>query len=129
MAIIPTFLHLIPLAALAAMLVYTGFRLTHPTEFVHIYRIGREQLAIFITTMVMVVVTDLLVGVLIGVILKVALHLANGFPFDLSLSPTSRLKTSQMIRVLFVLETLRYSATGFHSAGKSSKWALFRSEI
>ena len=79
-AIIPTFLHLIPLAALAAMLVYTGFRLTHPTEFVHIYRIGREQLAIFITTMVMVVVTDLLVGVLIGVILKVALHLANGVP-------------------------------------------------
>ena len=79
-AIIPAFLHLIPLAALAAMLVYTGFRLTHPTEFVHIYRIGREQLAIFLTTMVMVVVTDLLVGVLIGVVLKVALHLANGVP-------------------------------------------------
>ena len=79
-AIIPSFLHLIPLAALAAMLVYTGFRLTHPTEFVHIYRIGREQLAIFLTTMVMVVVTDLLVGVLIGVVLKVALHLANGVP-------------------------------------------------
>ena len=79
-AFIPTFLHLIPLAALAAMLVYTGFRLTHPTEFIHIYRIGREQLAIFITTMVMVVVTDLLVGVLIGVILKVSLHLANGVP-------------------------------------------------
>ena len=39
-AIIPTFLHLIPLAALAAMLVYTGFRLTHPTEFIHIYRIA-----------------------------------------------------------------------------------------
>ena len=79
-AFIPTFLHLIPLAALAAMLVYTGFRLTHPTEFIHIYRIGREQLAIFITTMVMVVVTDLLVGVLIGVILKISLHLANGVP-------------------------------------------------
>ena len=79
-AFVPTFLHLIPLAALAAMLVYTGFRLTHPTEFIHIYRIGREQLAIFITTMVMVVVTDLLVGVLIGVILKVSLHLANGVP-------------------------------------------------
>ena len=39
-AIIPTILHLIPLAALAAMLVYTGYRLAHPTEFVHVYRIG-----------------------------------------------------------------------------------------
>src|SRR5690606_4602388 len=41
-ALIPTLLHLIPLAALAAMLVYTGFRLAHPNEFMHVYRIGRE---------------------------------------------------------------------------------------
>ena len=39
-ALIPTVLHRIPLAALAAMLIYTGFRLTHPSEFVHTYRRG-----------------------------------------------------------------------------------------
>ena len=50
-ALIPTVLHRIPLAALAAMLVYTGYRLAHPTEFVHVYRIGKEQLAIFVTTL------------------------------------------------------------------------------
>ena len=53
-ALIPTILHRIPLAALAAMLVYTGYRLAHPTEFVHVWRIGKEQLAIFVTTLVMV---------------------------------------------------------------------------
>lgn len=40
-ALIPTILHRIPLAALAAMLVYTGFRLAHPSEFLSVWRIGK----------------------------------------------------------------------------------------
>jgi len=79
-ALIPTVLHRIPLAALAAMLVYTGYRLAHPTEFINVYRIGREQLAIFVTTLVVVLATDLLIGVAAGIILKMVLHVANGVP-------------------------------------------------
>lgn len=79
-ALIPTVLHRIPLAALAAMLVYTGYRLAHPTEFLHVYRIGREQLAIFITTLVAVLATDLLIGIGIGIALKMIIHLVNGVP-------------------------------------------------
>jgi MFS superfamily sulfate permease-like transporter len=79
-ALIPTFLHRIPLAALAAMLVYTGFRLAHPSEFVHVWRIGKEQLAIFVTTLFMVLATDLLVGVAAGIVLKIVIHVANGVP-------------------------------------------------
>lgn len=78
--LIPTILHRIPLAALAAMLVYTGTRLAHPNEFRNVYRIGREQLLIFVVTMVVVLATDLLIGVAAGVILKMILHLANGVP-------------------------------------------------
>lgn len=77
-ALIPFYLHRIPLAALAAMLIYTGYRLAHPNEFVHVYRIGKEQLAIFVTTLVVVLATDLLVGVAVGILLKVIIHLANG---------------------------------------------------
>ncbi len=79
-ALIPMALHHIPLAALAAMLVYTGFRLAHPMEFVNVYRIGKEQLAIFVTTLVMVLATDLLVGVAAGIVLKIIIHVANGVP-------------------------------------------------
>jgi MFS superfamily sulfate permease-like transporter len=86
-ALIPTFLHRIPLAALAAMLVYTGYRLAHPMEFVHVYRIGKEQLAIFVTTLVAVLATDLLIGIGIGILLKMIIHVANGVPLKSLFKP------------------------------------------
>jgi MFS superfamily sulfate permease-like transporter len=79
-ALIPMVLHRIPLAALAAMLIYTGFRLTHPKEFMHVYEIGREQLVIFVATLVGVLATDLLIGILIGIATKLVIHLINGVP-------------------------------------------------
>lgn len=79
-ALIPTLLHRIPLAALAAMLIYTGFRLTHPKEFMHVYKIGSEQLTIFVATLIGVLATDLLIGIVIGIAVKVGIHLYNGVP-------------------------------------------------
>ncbi len=79
-ALIPTVLHRIPLAALASMLIYTGFRLTHPTEFLHVYKIGKEQLLIFVATLVGVLATDLLIGIMIGIGVKLVIHLINGVP-------------------------------------------------
>lgn len=81
-ALIPMALHRIPLAALAAMLVYTGYRLAHPREFLQVYRIGREQLVIFVTTLVAVLATDLLVGVALGILVKLVIHLMNGVPIS-----------------------------------------------
>jgi MFS superfamily sulfate permease-like transporter len=80
-ALIPALIHLIPLAALAAMLIYTGYRLAHPREFFNIYKVGAEQLAIFVTTLVAVLATDLLQGIAIGIGLKFLIHLVNGVPF------------------------------------------------
>ncbi len=77
-ALIPMVLHRIPMAALAAMLIYTGFRLAHPNEFLNVLRIGREQLVIFVVTLVSVLATDLLIGIGIGIATKVVIHLANG---------------------------------------------------
>ncbi|WP_237607436.1 SulP family inorganic anion transporter [Roseimaritima sediminicola] len=77
-ALIPMVLHRIPMAALAAMLIYTGFRLTHPSEFMNVWKIGREQLVIFTVTLVAVLATDLLIGIAIGIATKAAIHLTNG---------------------------------------------------
>ncbi|MFT4843766.1 MAG: carbonic anhydrase [Planctomycetota bacterium] len=56
----------IPLAALAAVLVVTGFQLASPKLFREMWRDGWNQFLPFVVTIVAIVTTDLLTGVLIG---------------------------------------------------------------
>ncbi len=79
-AILPGLIHRIPLAALSAMLVFTGFRLASPREFQNVFQTGKEQLFIFISTLLGVLATDLLVGVGIGIAVKFTIHILNGVP-------------------------------------------------
>ena len=62
-------LNLIPLSALAAVLLLVGFKLTTPALYRAQWRLGREQFLPFIITIVAVLFTDLLKGVSIGLIL------------------------------------------------------------
>ena len=71
----------IPNAALAAMLVFTGYRLASPQTFKNTYAIGWEQLVIFCSTIVVTLATDLLVGIGAGILVKFILHLVNGAAF------------------------------------------------
>ena len=87
-ALLPGLIHNIPRAALAAMLVFTGFRLASPSEFRSVYRVGREQLIIFATTLVAVLATDLLIGIAIGIATKFAIHMINGVPLRSLFVPT-----------------------------------------
>jgi len=80
-ALAPGLLSEIPLAALAAMLVYTGAKLASPRELVHIKQIGPDQLLLFLTTLLVTLATDLLVGVAAGLVLKLILHRVRGATF------------------------------------------------
>lgn len=84
---LPFVVNYIPIAALAAMLVFTGFRLAHPREFGSMWVIGKEQFLVFVTTIVAIVLTDLLVGVLIGMALEFVINYARGLPFTATFSP------------------------------------------
>jgi MFS superfamily sulfate permease-like transporter len=74
-AAVPWLIHRIPLAALGAMLVYTGFRLASPREFARVYKIGTEQFLVFVTTVLAVLATDLLIGIAIGIAVEFLLAL------------------------------------------------------
>jgi MFS superfamily sulfate permease-like transporter len=71
-ATIPALLNLIPKAALAAVLIYTGYRLCKPAVFVHMWKEGGWTNFIpFVATAVAVVSLDLLKGVGIGIVISV----------------------------------------------------------
>lgn len=74
----PQVIHSIPLAALAALLVFTGFRLASPKEFVKVLKIGTEQFFLFVVTIISVLATDLLIGVAIGIAVKLYIHILRG---------------------------------------------------
>jgi MFS superfamily sulfate permease-like transporter len=86
-AFFPMLIHQIPLAALAAMLVYTGFKLASPQSFYQTYKIGKEQLAIFLVTIIFTLATDLLVGIGVGILTKFAIHISNGLPLKYIFKP------------------------------------------
>lgn len=68
----PIYLNMIPLAALAGILLVTGFKLASPALFRQMWAEGRYQFAPFMITLVSIVFTDLLIGILIGLAVSVA---------------------------------------------------------
>lgn len=75
-------IEMIPIAALSAMLVFTGFKLASPKEFKHMFQIGLMELEIFVVTLVAVLMTDLIIGIAIGIIFKYVLLLFKGTKFN-----------------------------------------------
>jgi MFS superfamily sulfate permease-like transporter len=64
---LPFMLATIPISALAALLVYTGYKLINPAQMKTLWSYSRGEFGVYAVTMIMIVVTDLLTGVLFGV--------------------------------------------------------------
>lgn len=66
-AIFSSLLRLIPTSSLAAVLVYTGYKLVDLKSIKSLKQAGWGELAVFLVTVVTIVLTDLLTGVLVGI--------------------------------------------------------------
>ncbi|MBA3662886.1 MAG: SulP family inorganic anion transporter [Bacteroidetes bacterium] len=71
-------IEMIPNAALAALLIFAGYRLASPKEFKNMLHVGVDQFVIFIITIFMTLATDLLIGVGSGIALELLLNLFSG---------------------------------------------------
>ena len=60
-------INMIPLGVLAAVLIYTGWKMCEPLVWRHMAHIGKEQVVIFSFTIIVTLLTDLLVGIAAGV--------------------------------------------------------------
>lgn len=76
---IPGVLSLIPLSALAAILIVTGFKLTKPSLFRQMYRKGWDQFLPYIITIAAIILTNLLIGIFIGIAVGLFFVLKTNF--------------------------------------------------
>ena len=65
----------IPLAALAAILVYTGYKLATPKTLGKIAKIGKEQIVIFMVTLLTTLFTNLITGISAGILITFVIHI------------------------------------------------------
>jgi carbonic anhydrase len=64
----------IPLAALAAILVFTGYKLATPKNIRKIAKIGKEQIIIFSATLLTTLFTNLITGIAMGILVTFLIH-------------------------------------------------------
>jgi MFS superfamily sulfate permease-like transporter len=76
---IPSILNLIPLSALAAVLIVVGYKLTKPRIFVDLYNKGAAEIVPFVVTILAILLTDLLKGIAIGVVVGIAFVIIHNF--------------------------------------------------
>ncbi|MEC8458524.1 MAG: SulP family inorganic anion transporter [Bacteroidota bacterium] len=76
---IPALLNLIPLAALAAILLVVGYKLAKPSMIIGMWKKGRAEFIPFAVTVIGIVLTDLLMGIALGLVVAIVSILWDNF--------------------------------------------------
>lgn len=86
--LIPFMLNKIPYASLSAILMVTGYNLTKPKLYRNMWSLGWKQFLPFIITIIVILSTDLLIGVSIGLLLSIYFIVQNNFKADYKITST-----------------------------------------
>lgn len=90
---IPFALNKIPYAALAAILLITGYNLTRPKLYRNMWSLGWKQFLPFVFTIVVILLTDLLIGVSIGLLVSTYFIIRNNFKTEYKIQKTKQHET------------------------------------
>ncbi|MDF0692352.1 SulP family inorganic anion transporter [Aquirufa ecclesiirivi] len=77
--LLPQYLNKIPLACLASILLYTGYKLAHPSQFQKVISEGWKQWIPFLITIIVVVMVDLLWGIFVGTIVGIGFVIVTNY--------------------------------------------------
>lgn len=92
--LIPFLLNKIPYASLAAILFITGFNLAKPSLFFNMWHLGMKQFLPFIITIIIILSTDLLIGVSIGLLISVYFIIQNNFKDEFKIEQSKQHETA-----------------------------------
>ena len=82
----PFILNKIPYASLASILLITGYNLTKPKLYRSMWDLGWKQFLPFIITILVIVSTDLLIGVSVGLLISIYYIISSNFKTEFKLS-------------------------------------------
>lgn len=85
---IPDLLNMIPKASLAAILIFTGYKMANLSLFKEHYQMGWNQFLPFAITIIAILFSDLLIGIIIGLITGFIFLAKNNFHTAVSLTKT-----------------------------------------
>lgn len=85
---VPFLLNKIPYASLSAILLITGYNLTKPGLFRNMWSLGWKQFLPFMLTIIVILSTDLLIGVSIGLLISIYFIVQNNFKAEYKITKT-----------------------------------------
>lgn len=133
--LLPNALSMIPLAALAAILLMVGSRLGNPSHFIHAKKIGWDNLVGFAVTLILTLAEDLLVGIIVGALCQFVVEMYHGLKLRHLFKPEYKVWTEGLEVVIEVESALAFSnfltvkdlAADFANKGKNVRLELAHS--
>lgn len=86
--LVPFLLNKIPYASLSAILLITGYNLTKPKLYRNMWSLGWKQFIPFLVTIIVILSTDLLIGVTIGLFISIYFIVQNNFKAEYKITTT-----------------------------------------
>lgn len=110
------FLNLVPLAALAAVLVLVGYKLAKWSIFVEMYQKGLAQFIPFVITILAILFTDLLKGIAIGILVAIFYVLKRNYQ-----NHFTKVETAEGLKIVLSEEVTFLNKGGIIAALQQTK--------